>query len=92
MYKVALCVVGGLVGDVGGELGGEVIYGVHCRGGLHGGRSVKKGPIALSHHFHQEDLQQHLGKLLPHAHPGPPPEGDVLEAGGGGGGGGAGLP
>lgn len=42
--------------------------------------------MTLSDQLHQEDLQQDLGKLLPHTHPRAPPEGDVLEAGGVGGG------
>ena len=38
--------------------------------------------MTLCDHFHQEDLQQDLGELLPHTHPGAPSERDVLEPGG----------
>lgn len=38
--------------------------------------------MACSHHFHQEDLEQHFGELLPDAHPGASSKGDVLEPGG----------
>lgn len=59
-----------------------MVHGVDGGPGLHGGGPVQEAPAAAPHHLHQEDLQQHLGELLPHAHPGAPPEGDVLEAGG----------
>ena len=37
--------------------------------------------MTLCDHLHQEDLQQDLSELLPHAHPGAPSERDVLEPG-----------
>lgn len=38
--------------------------------------------MTLCDHFHQEDLQQDLSKLLPHTHPGAPSKRDVLKPGG----------
>lgn len=65
-----------------GELGGEVIHRIDSRSGFHHGGAVQQSPVTLGNQFHQEDLQQNFGKLLPHAHPGAPPEGDVLKPGG----------
>lgn len=37
--------------------------------------------MTLCYHFYQEDLQQDLGKLFPHAHPGAAAERDVVKPG-----------
>lgn len=38
--------------------------------------------MTLCDHFYQKDLQQDLGELLPHTHPGAPSKRNVLKPGG----------
>lgn len=63
------------------ELGGQIVHGVHGRARLHRRGSVQKGPAAVLYQLDQNDLEEHLGKLLAHAHARSSSEGDVVEPG-----------